>query len=107
MKSIDNETMRSVTGGNIVTFEDRQPVCPICGAMGARMKIIDSTSTVTTYQCELCRQISTFEAPQKETPLTSCPRCGATGDAFRVIKDNGNTVRYRCMVCNCESDSVK
>ena len=107
MKSIDNETIRNVTGGNAVTFEDGQPVCPICGAMGARMKIIDSTPTVTTYQCELCNQISTFEAPQKETPVTSCPRCGATGEAFRVMKDNGNTVRCRCMVCNYETDSVK
>ena len=107
MMSIDNEKLKKVTGGNSVTFADGQPVCPVCGAMGQRMKIIAQSGGTTTYQCELCHQVSTSEAPQKETPITSCPVCGASGAAFKVIQDNGATVRYRCMMCNHETDSVK
>ena len=107
MTEIDNETMRQVTGGNTVTFADGQPVCPICGAMGERMKIIDQSSFVTAYQCEICHQVSTAETTQKPVPITSCPRCGATGAAFKIIRDNGPTVRLKCMVCSYEADSVK
>ena len=67
----------------------------------------DEDHRAVTYQCELCHQVSTSEAPQKETPITSCPVCGASGAAFKVIQDNGATVRYRCMMCNHETDSVK
>lgn len=107
MKMIDKETLQNVTGGNAVTFSDGQPVCPVCGAMGSRMKIIEQTSYSTVYQCELCHQLSTAETPQKETPITSCPICGATGAAFRIIDDNGSRLRYRCMICGHEVDSVK
>ena len=107
MSSIDNEKLQKVTGGNAVTFVDGEAVCPVCGAMGSRMKVIEQTSYSTTYQCEICRQVSTAWIPQKETPITSCPRCGAADKAFPIIKDNGNTVRRRCAVCGYETDSVK
>ena len=42
MTGIENENLCGVTGGNAVLFSDGQPVCPVCGAMGTRMKIIES-----------------------------------------------------------------
>lgn len=107
MTGIENEKLREITGGNAVLFSDGQPVCPVCGAKGTRMKIIEQTSHATIYQCELCRQISISESPQKETPITCCPTCGATGAAFKIIADNGSHLRYRCMICGHEVDSVK
>ena len=107
MTNIDNKKLQQVAGGNTVEFADGQPVCPVCGAMGSRMKIIEQTAYSTTYQCELCNQVSTSEIPPPETPIPSCPTCGATGAAFKVIEDNGKRLRYRCMICGHEVDSVK
>ncbi len=72
MTNIDNKKLQQVAGGNTVEFADGQPVCPVCGAMGSRMKIIEQTAYSTTYQCELCNQVSTSAIPQPETPVTSC-----------------------------------
>ena len=107
MMTIDNEKLKKVAGGNTVEFADGQPVCPVCGAMGSRMRIIEQTAYSTTYKCELCNQVSIAAIPQPETPITSCPTCGATGAAFKVIEDNGKRLRYRCMICGHEVDSVK
>lgn len=103
MNRIDQETMHSVSGGNAVIFDNGQPVCPICGAVN-RMEITAQSAGSTIYRCTLCGQISTYEVPVPDEPLTSCPVCGASGAAFRIIADHGSTKRYRCLICNHETE---
>ena len=106
MNTMSNDKLEKVTGGTGVEYDNGQPVCPVCGAVG-QMKIVSKTANSTTYQCMICNQLSTDTVPQKEEPITSCPICGATGAAFQIIRDNGSTVTYKCRLCGHETESVK
>lgn len=107
MMTIDHDTLARVAGGNSTQFADGVPVCPICGAMGSRLKVVEQTSAYTAYQCEVCRQYSTAETPEKAVPITSCPICGAAGEALEAVEDYGHSVRLRCRICGHETESVK